>query len=123
MNNSPLDIPPAHNRISVRAVLVHDGQDPSAALAAAGLVNAISIPVVLGEAGDMPAGIQGNGITPNLSAVLEMSPAESFGAAAVTQPVPLESVSATAQAAESVARMLPVAFGIQPIAPVRQLGR
>lgn len=126
MNNTPLDTVPAHNRISVRAVLVHEGEDPSAALAAAGLVNAISVPVVLGEAWDPPAGVLGNGITPNLSAVLEMSPADSFGAAPVTQSVPAVSGSGsgsgTTPAPGPVARTLPAAFGTQPLAPVRQPG-
>ena len=71
---NPLDKLPAHNRVSIRAVLVHEGEDPSAALAEAGLANAVALPVVLGEQLGLSSGILGNGITPNLTAVLETEP-------------------------------------------------
>ena len=64
MNDSPLDKVPAHNRVSIRAVLVHEGEDASAALAEAGFADTISVPVVLGEQPDLSVGILGNGITP-----------------------------------------------------------
>ena len=51
--------------------MVHEGEDASAALAEAGFAETITVPVVLGEQPDLPGGILGNGITPNVTAVLE----------------------------------------------------
>ncbi len=61
-------------------MLVNQGEDPSAALAKAGIVNAVAIPVVLGEQLDLPRGILGDGITPNLKAVLETEQQDDFDA-------------------------------------------
>ena len=53
MRDSPgdnaLDRIPAFSRVSIRAVLVNEGEDPGPALAEARIVNPIAIPVVLGE--------------------------------------------------------------------------
>jgi hypothetical protein len=76
------EIPPAYNRVSVRAILVHEGEDATEALAKAGFVDVISIPVVLGEDSRLPDGILGDGITPNLTAVLETEPEDEFPPAA-----------------------------------------
>ena len=71
MDNAPLADIPAHNRVSIRAVLVQAGVDPGPALRAAGILDPIAIPVVLGEDPSVPGGILGDGVTPNLRAVLE----------------------------------------------------
>ena len=47
--DNPLDRIPAFNRVSIRAVLVNEGEDPGPALAEAGIVNPIAIPMVLGD--------------------------------------------------------------------------
>ena len=65
---------PTISNTKCRVTLVHEGEDASAALAEAGFAETISIPVVLGEQPDLPGGILGNGITPNLTAVLETGP-------------------------------------------------
>ncbi len=49
MSGSALDRIHPHDRVSIRAVLVHDGEDPGPALAAAGIFDPIAIPVVIGE--------------------------------------------------------------------------
>ncbi len=72
MSNNPLDRLPAYDRVSIRAVLVQDGEDPSAALAEAGIFDPIAIPVMLGDGADLSGTLLGDGITPNLMAVLEI---------------------------------------------------
>ncbi len=49
VSDHPLDRIPAFTRISIRAVLVQQGEDPGPALAVAGIINPVAIPVVLGE--------------------------------------------------------------------------
>ena len=78
MSDNPLDRIPAYNRVSIRAALVHGDEDPGPALAAAGIVASIAIPVVMGEDIDLPGGILGDGITPNLMAVLETEQPDDF---------------------------------------------
>ena len=80
VSDHPLDRIPAFNRVSIRAVLVQQGQDPGPALAAAGILNPIAIPVVLGEQVELSSGILGDGITPNLTAVLETEYQDHFDA-------------------------------------------
>lgn len=48
LSDSSLDKVPAYNRISTRAILVHEGEDAGAVLAEAGFAETISVPVVLG---------------------------------------------------------------------------
>jgi hypothetical protein len=52
-------------------VLVREGEDASAALAEAGFAETVSVPVVVGEQPDLSGGILGDGVTPNVVAVLE----------------------------------------------------
>ncbi len=61
MSDNPVDRIHPHDRISIRAVLVHDGEDPGPALAAAGIFNPIAIRVVLGENLPMAGGL-GDGL-------------------------------------------------------------
>jgi hypothetical protein len=125
--DNPMDKLPAHNRVSIRAVLVHPGEDPNAALAEAGFANAVALPVVLGDQPDLPGGILGNGITPNLTAVLETEQEDAQG----TQPVgrhPVVRQPATradpdrARSSGPITTTLPPAYGMQPLAPVRRGG-
>jgi hypothetical protein len=71
MSRNPLGHLPAFNQVSIRAVLVSEGEDAGPALSEAGIVNPIAIPVVRGETLDLSGGILGDGLTPNLTAVLE----------------------------------------------------
>ncbi|HET6307128.1 MAG TPA: hypothetical protein VFG12_08080, partial [Rhodopila sp.] len=48
-SDSPMDKLPAHDRVSIRAVLVREGEDPGPALAASGIVEPVAVPVVVGE--------------------------------------------------------------------------
>jgi hypothetical protein len=124
MSDNPMDRLSPYDRVSVRAVLVHEGEDPTAALAAAGIVDAIVVPVVMGEDLDLSGGILGNGITPNLTAVLETEhqdddtfdngPGSPQGSA---QPSAQPSTG-TAPSSGPVTTMLPAAYGMQPLAPV-----
>jgi hypothetical protein len=117
--DNPMDKLPAHNRVSIRAVLVHEGEDPSAALAEAGFADAVAIPVVLGEQPDPSGAILGNGITPNLTAVLETEQEEIWPDA---RPPAGRSGSESARPSGPVTTTLPPAYGIQPLAPVRRRG-
>jgi hypothetical protein len=120
--DNPMDKLPAHNRVSIRAVLVHEGEDPSAALAEAGFANAVAIPVVLGEQSDLSGGILGNGITPNLTAVLETEQEEAFDLPLGTQPRSAQAAAGASLPSGPVTAMLPAAYGMQPLAPVRKIG-
>jgi hypothetical protein len=46
MNDNPLDRIPKHDRVSLRAVVVDDGEDPGPALRAAGIFDPIAVPIV-----------------------------------------------------------------------------
>jgi hypothetical protein len=120
MSDNPLDKIPQHNRVSIRAVLVRDGEDADAALAKAGFVNAVAIPVMVGEEMDLSGGILGNGVTPNLTAVLETEAEETFDAPQYTQRGPEASAAGGAPPVESGTTTLPAAFGMRPLAPVRK---
>jgi hypothetical protein len=119
MSDNPLDKIPAHNRVSIRAVLVHEGEDASAALAEAGFADTISIPVMLGEHPDLSGGILGNGITPNVMAVLETDPGDAADPSPSVQPAAARPEQGDVGRSEPVTTTLPPAFGMQPLAPVR----
>jgi hypothetical protein len=125
MSDNPMDKLPAHNRVSIRAVLVHEGDDASAALAEAGFAEAVAIPVVLGEQPDPPGGILGDGITANMIAVLETEQEEDCDATSAAQPPVVRQPAAqsrpsTARPSGPVTATLPPAYGMQPLAPVRR---
>ncbi len=62
MSDNPLDRIPGFDRVSIRAVVVMEGEDPGPALAAAGLVDPVAVPVVFGEGA--PDRSFGDGFTP-----------------------------------------------------------
>ena len=137
MSDNPLDRIPIHDRISLRAVMVPDGEDPGPSLAAAGIVDPVTLPVVFGEG--QPDISFGDGFTPNVSAVLE--PAQrgddreskqggqrpkAGGYDPAQDP---DHAGSTPHAGDSRAAVpppepsptnLPTAFGLQPLAPVRR---
>ena len=100
--------------MSIRAVLAHDGEDVTQALARAGIVDPVAIPVQAEPVG----GCLGDGITPNLTGVLEPDEAEEDGPgiAAVSAPPPLDA----ARSARPAAAMLPAERGMQAFAPIRK---
>ena len=117
-----MDKIPAHNRVSIRAVLVHEGEDPSAALAEAGFADVVAIPVVLGERPDLSSGILGDGITANLTAVLETEQEEASDVSPGTQPGSARAAPEASSPSGPVTSMLPAAYGMRPLAPVRKIG-
>jgi hypothetical protein len=124
MSDNPMDKLPAHNRVSIRAVLVHEGEDASAALAEAGFTDAIAIPVMLGDQPDLAGGILGNGITANLTAVLETEQDDdASGEPLDSQPASARPNRGNAAPSEPVTTTLPAAYGMQPLAPVRGIGQ
>lgn len=115
----------ASSRQSFRAVLAPVGADVSDALRQAGIFNPVSVPVVEGEDPTVPGGILGNGVTPNLTAVLEPDASdwpESFEDWVQTQPGPPDAGTRPEQARGAATTNLPAAFGRQPLAPVRKQG-
>ena len=70
MSDNPLDSIPSYDRVSIRAVLVREN-DHGTALAEAGLVDPLVIPVMVDGDVDFPAHFIGDGVTGNLTAVLE----------------------------------------------------
>ena len=122
MSDNPLDSIPSFNRVSIRAVLVNEGEDPGQALSEAGIVDPIAVPVVLGEDLHLSSGILGNGVTPNLTGMLETEQEDDFNASPGTEPHNPGRRPDAAQPTKPVTTMLPAAFGLQPLAPVRRSG-
>jgi hypothetical protein len=108
MNNLP-----AADRVSVRAVLAADGEDVTQALAQAGIVDPVAISVQIDSAG----GFLGDGITPNLTGVLEPDLTDDGGpgASADTAQAPPD-----ARPEQPGTVMLPPEHGLQALAPVRK---
>ncbi len=88
----------------------------SAALAEAGFVDSIAVPVLIGDEPDLSGGILGNGVTPNLIAVLETEQEEPSDPESAVSRLTGDG----AQPSAPVRTMLPPAFGMQPLAPVRE---
>lgn len=122
MTDNLLDKLPALNRVSIRAVLVNEGEDASAVLAQAGFADVVTIPVVMGADPRLPSGILGNGTTPNLTAVLETEAEDAFEMAPAAQRDKTSSDPQDEPPSEPTTASLPPAFGIQPLAPVRKPG-
>jgi hypothetical protein len=122
MSDNPMDKLPTVNRVSIPAILVEEGEDPSAALAEAGFVNAVAIPVIVAEELDLSGGILGNGITPNLIGVLETEQEDEPDFSPDLQSGAARSVPDATPSVEPATTMLPPAFGMQPLAPVRRIG-
>jgi hypothetical protein len=128
MSDNPLDRIPSFDRVSIRAVVVSDGEDPSHALSEAGIFDPISLPVVFGE--DQPDFRFGDGITPNLTAVLEPDQeVDEFDS--TEQPASTKQTTSihgdraqngAAQQARPATATLPTAYGARPLAPVRPRG-
>jgi hypothetical protein len=126
MSDNPLDNIHDFDRVSVRAVVVYEGEDQSQALSEAGIFDPISLPVAFGE--NRPDVSFGDGITPNLTAVLETdqeadhpfdAPSNDEGPHALNHR-PQRSVG-TGQDEPRTASLSP-AYGLQPLAPVRPRG-
>ncbi len=122
MADNQMDSLSSFDRVSIRAVLVREGEDPNAALAAAGIFDPIAIPVIIGEDVSQSGGILGDGITPNLKAVLETEQASPEGSSRDREPVPRRNAEESARPRETGTNMLPPAFSLQPLAPVRKIG-
>jgi hypothetical protein len=71
-DDSPADKLTSMNRVSIRAVLAAEGEDVADALARAGILNPVAIPVLLDDDGHPSGVLFGDGFTPNLTGVLEL---------------------------------------------------
>ena len=111
------------DRVSIRAVLVTNGEAPDDALFKAGIFNSVAIPVVIGNDDSLSAGILGNGITPNVTAVLEPDPEDDFECLPPSQATSGPRHPVNRQPPEPKTDTLPSAYGLQPLAPVRSRNR
>lgn len=112
------------NRVSIRAVLVSDQNvDVQSVLAKAGIFDPVAIPVLLGDKPDVPHGIFGDGVTPNLTGILEPDAPDALDARhaepAPHEPGASKHASGTRRQPLPTAN-LPAAFGLKPMAPVRR---
>ncbi len=115
------DTPIGIDRVSIRTVLVREGEDPGAALAVADLVDPIALPVMSGEQPDVPGGILGNGITPNVTALLETEQPDVSGEASKARSGSVRSADRRTRTSEPASVVPPAASGIQSLAPVRKI--
>lgn len=122
MSADPLDIIPSFARVSVPAVLVSGDANPGAALAEAGITDPIAVEVRIGETLDHSQGLFGDGLTPNLTAVLETQNRNPTSAHPAGQQAASGFVGQVARSVPGGATNLPTAFGIRPFAPVRGSG-
>jgi hypothetical protein len=121
MTDNPMDSLSHFDLVSIRAVLVHDGEDPSDAVSEAGIHDPIEVPVTMGEDMSLAEGGLGDGITPNLSAVLETERWDIVALSSQSRPGDTSGASDSARPAQSGTTTLPAAYGIQPLAPVRRM--
>jgi hypothetical protein len=121
MSDDPLDRIPSFDRVSIRAVVVEDGDDPGPALAAAGILDPIALPMMYGE--NQPNIGFGDGITPNFTAVLEAEQQDDdFGAEPDLRPDTKLAAADNSFPSGSPTVNLPAAFGSKPLAPARRPG-
>ena len=118
MTNNPLDKIPSFNRVSIRAVLVADGQDPHDALAEAGIHDPVAVRVVLADDPDLSGGVLGDTLTPNLMAVLEPDQPDDFADTPSTPPNRTNSAALTDQPQRAPVTTMPAAFGQRTYAPI-----
>jgi hypothetical protein len=119
MSENPLDRIPSFDRVSIRAVIVPDGEDPTRALSEAGILDPVALRVVFGE--DQPDIGFGDGITPNLTGVLEPDLVDDeFDSGAEPIADQLGAVQGNSGQHQSTTTSLPAAYGTQPLAPVRR---
>jgi hypothetical protein len=121
MSDNPLNRIPSFDRLSLRAVVVPTGVDPGPALAAARIVDPIALPIAFGE--DPPDNTFGDGITPNVTAVLEYDPEDAAGTSDLQGGAPGGTAGSSTidqpWSAEPSTVNMPAAYGMQPLAPVR----
>jgi len=125
MSDNPLDRIPSFDRVSVRAVVVMEGEDPGPLLAAAGIIDPVAVPAVFGD--NAPDRNFGDGFTPNLSAVVEFDEdAGGFEGEGDEQADGDASAEDTVSSGPPVSGSrtvtLPAAHGMKPLAPVRPAG-
>jgi hypothetical protein len=119
MSDNPLDRIHSFDRLSIRAVVVEDGEDPGPALAEAGITDPIALPMMSGEQ-PLDRGF-GDGITPGVTAVLEIEWHDTPPSAPEFQANPARPGSDGAGPSGWATTNLPPAFGSKPLAPVRRM--
>lgn len=115
-------------RVSVRVVVVADGEDPTPHLLKAGIVDPVIVPFAWAD-DERSAGMMGDGRTSGVTATLEFDDeaGESFAQhadpadrPAVNPPSGSNLVSGSDPVSETRTVQLPEAFGLKPMAPVRR---
>ena len=119
MGDDTPDTIPSFARVSVAAVLVFEGEDPNSALTQAGILDPIAVEVRIGETEDPSQGFLGDGVTPNLRAILETDQGDQRRDASSGG---VDASSIGRIAARSAATNPPLPSGNRPFAPVRGSG-
>jgi hypothetical protein len=118
MSDNPMDRVSSFNRVSLRAVLVTNGQDPSEALAAAGIFDPIAVTVVLGDDPTISGAVLGDVVTPNLIGVLEPDQEHDWGSLPTLQPNRTSTASISPQSGRKVVTTSPEPLGRRSFAPI-----
>ncbi len=106
----------AANRVSIRAVMASQVQDMRQALLDSDILDPVTIPFALDDgAPDSAAGL-GDGMTPNLQAILEMGEAEPPDSDEWPQDVPAQPLQTPSAATTTT----PAAYGQRALAPIRR---
>jgi hypothetical protein len=105
--------------VSVRAVVQHGDEDVTEALLRAGIFDPVSVPVVFGEEPDVSQGLLGDGVTPNLRAVLAHDVVSDFEVGSNAEvDAPKAHGRRDGLAPRLATRTMPPAFGWTSLAPV-----
>jgi len=107
-------------RVTVKAVMVADDEDPAPHLLAAGIVEPVSIPFAFDDDGATPASM-GDGWTPGVTGILEFDDeggADSPPFDAAEENLPSTQDDGEPEEPRERTANLPGAFGMSPMAPV-----
>jgi hypothetical protein len=110
------------NRVSIRAVLVPHGKDPTKALVDAGILDPVAIPFTYADDSFGSGRAMSDGRTPNVTATLELDKAGSSATPEMPQGASSPPRDTDWAEAPPPPRALgpPAAFGSKPLAPVRK---
>ena len=106
------------NRVSIRAILLPDGEDAAQALAENGIDNPVVVPFIYANETFDSGGVMGDGRTPNVVATLERDQNDRSNAESGSSPPATHQPVGAAGLEVPTTMTLPAAFGIKPLAPV-----
>ncbi len=122
MNDDTADRQAKADRVSIRAVLVPDGEDATKALVESGILEPVTIPFICADESFASGGMMGDGRTPNVVATLELDQDEAADAVlGVSQPgQQTNATAASTQAAVPRATTPGSTISPRSFAPIRE---